>query len=114
MTPFIAAVPDFVMFPLARGELAVGRTRTFCQVREFFTLLLVEDVTVKVSAVAVTLVIATEVPDATPLMFLALFPKPEVRVISTVGAVPPMSKLNPAGASSTMVPVPTLAVAVSA
>ena len=32
VTPAIAEVPALVILPMAKGLLAVGRTRTFCQV----------------------------------------------------------------------------------
>ena len=58
-------------------------------------------------------VIATEVPLATPLMLKLLAPEPAVLVIKTVGAVPPISKMNPLGAFSMIVPVVTFALAPS-
>ena len=36
-TPVMLAVPVRVRLPLAKGVPAVGRTRTFCQVREQVT-----------------------------------------------------------------------------
>src|SRR5437870_2595486 len=99
-TPVMLAVPVRVRFPLASGVPAVGRTRTFCQVSEQ-TAPLLGAVTVKVSCVDVTDVIATEVPLETPLMFLEADPP----VILTVGAVPAVSKTNPAGALRMIVPV---------
>src|SRR5216683_2499062 len=107
------AVPVLVILPLARGLLAVGRTRRFCQVSEQVTALTLELVTVNEIWVLVREVIATEVPLATPLMLLALLPLPVRRVTKTVGAVPPVSKMNPLGALRIMVPVPTSAVAAS-
>src|SRR3989442_10482987 len=56
---------------------------------------------------------AAEVPLATSLMLLPLAPEPVTRVIKTVGAVPPMSKTNPAGALRMIVPVPALPLAFS-
>src|SRR6266853_4535305 len=106
-------VPVLLMLPLARGLLAVGRTRRFCQVSEQVTALTLELVTVNEIWVLVRDVIATEVPLATPLMLLALLPLPVRRVTKTVGAVPPVSKMNPAGAFRIMVPVPTSPLAVS-
>src|SRR2546425_7490914 len=54
MTPVMPAVPDLVMLPLAKGVPAVGRTRTFCQVNLFFSLLLLLAVMVIVMLLAVT------------------------------------------------------------
>src|SRR6266853_3655585 len=108
-TPVMLAVPVRARLPAARGVPAVGRTRTFCQVNVLVTPLLLVLVTVKVSCVEVTEVIATDVPLETALMFLAALPP----VIFTVGAVPPMSKLNSLGAFRTIVPVLTLPLAFS-
>src|SRR5213594_3165622 len=108
-TPAMVAVPVRVRLPLAKGVPAVGRTRTFCQVSVQRTPPLLGPVTVKVSWVDVTDVIATEVPLATALMFLELDPP----LIRTVGAVPVVSKTNPAGALRMIVPVPTLPLAFS-
>src|SRR5258708_6213161 len=83
--PTTLAVPLIRRLPLANGVPAVGRTRTFCQVIVQSAALL-GDVTVKVSCVEVTDVIATEVPLETALMFLAADPP----LILTVGAVPPV------------------------
>src|SRR6266568_102668 len=107
------AVPVLVILPLTRGLLAVGRTRRFCQVSEQVTAVLLALVTVNVIWVLVREVIATEVPLATPLMLLPLAPLPVRRVTKTVGAVPPVSKMNPLGALRMIVPVPTSAVAAS-
>src|SRR6266487_3843286 len=100
--PATVAVPLRVRLPLASGVPAVGLTRTFCQVRVQIAPLL-GAVTVKVSWVDVTDVIATEVPLETSLMFLAACPP----LILTVGAVPAISKTNPAGALRAIVPAPT-------
>jgi len=100
--PTTLAVPLIRRLPLANGVPAVGRTRTFCQVIVQSAALL-GTVTVKVSCVEVTDVIATEVPLETVLMFLAADPP----LILTVGAVPPVSKTNPTGALTMMVPMPT-------
>jgi hypothetical protein len=67
-------------------------------------------VTVKVSCVAVTELIARELPLLAPLMDLAAVP---VDVTLTVGAVPLVSNMNPAGALRMIVPVPTLPLAFS-
>ena len=70
-------------------------------------------VTVKVSCVVVTEVIAIAVLLPTPLMLLAEPPLPLILVINTVGAVPPVSKMNPLGTLRIIVPVPTLPLAFS-
>ena len=74
------------------------------------TLLLV---TVNTNCVVVTEVIATAVPLEIPLILLATLPLPLSRVISTVGAVPPVSKINPLGTIRMIVPVPTFPLAFS-
>src|SRR5437667_4871805 len=107
-SPATLAVPPRVKLPLASGVPAVGRTRTFCQVSVQSAPLL-GVVTVKVSWVDVTDVIVTAVPLETPLMFLEADPP----LILTVGAVPAVSKTNPAGALRMIVPVPTLPMAFS-
>src|SRR6266540_1051914 len=107
VTAAMVDVPVLVMLPLANGLLAVGRTRMFCQVSEQLTPLLLATLTVKVICVVVLEVIAAEVPLATALMFLLSLPPPASRSIRTVGAVPLVSKTNPAGAFRMIVPVPT-------
>ena len=112
-TPTTLALPLTIRLPLAKGVPAVGRTRTFCQVSLQVmppTLLLV---TVNTNCVGVTEVIATAVPLDTLLMLLFAFPLPLSRVTKTVGAVPPVSKVNPLGAFKMMVPVPTSPLAFS-
>src|SRR6516164_2394274 len=104
-TPVMVAVPLRLRLPVARGVPAVGRTRTFCQVSVQTTPPLLGRVTVKVSCVVVTELIARELPLVAPLIFLEDEP---VEAIFTVGAVPPVSKTKPAGALRMMVPVPTL------
>src|SRR3990172_6087349 len=79
VTPLMVEVPLFVMLPEARGVPAEGRTRIFCHVNEFLTLLLLADVIVNVIWVAVTEA-TTLVPEATPLMLRALPPLPAMRV----------------------------------
>src|SRR5438093_3935963 len=106
-SPTTLAVPPRIRLPLARGVPAVGRTRTFCQVNLQVTPLILELVTVKTICVLVTEVIATAVLLATSLMLLPALPEPVTRVISTVGAVPPVSNRNPVGAVRVNVPVPT-------
>jgi hypothetical protein len=108
--PETLAVPLRVRAPLAKGVPATGRTRTFCQVNVFVTPLLLVLVTVKVSWVEVTLVIARELPLLAPFMFFDAEP---VEVIFTVGAVPPVSNTNPLGALRMIVPAPALPLAFS-
>lgn len=111
VTPLIAEVPLFVIFPEAKGVPAEGRTRIFCQVSEFNARFSVTAVTVNVICVVLILEIATTVP---LVLLLTLFPPaplpPPSQVISTVGAIPPVSKINPDGAFNIMVPVPISAV----
>src|SRR6266404_1466826 len=101
-----AAVPVNLRLPAANGVPAVGRTRTFCHVNEHVTPLALVLVTVKVSCVGVTEVIATVVPLATPLILLPALPLPPSRSTTTLGAVPPVSKINPLGAFKMIVPLP--------
>ena len=108
--PTTLAVPLLERLPLVPpgGRVpATGRTRTFCQVSLHVTPLILVLVTVNTNCVVVTEVIATAVPLEIPLMLLAALPLPLSRVISTVGAVPPVSKINPLGAFRMMVPAPT-------
>src|SRR5437879_2143141 len=87
-TAAMVAVPGFVILPLANGLVAVGRTRTFCQVSaQLWPAPELADEIVKVIAVLVLEVIAAEVPLASLLMFWPDPPAPSW-VISTVGAVP--------------------------
>jgi len=51
VTPTITEAPVFTMFPEAKGNAAVGRTRMFCHVRLFVTPLDVLCATVNVSCV---------------------------------------------------------------
>ena len=106
-TVAMLAVPVIRRLPLAKGVPAVARTRTFCQVKEQVTPLMLLLVTVKTNCVVVTEVIATAVPLATPLILLPAFPLPPSRSTTTVGAVPPVPKVNPVGAFKMIVPVPT-------
>jgi hypothetical protein len=77
----------------------------FCHAREQVVPLVLELVTVNVNWVVVTDVIGKAVPLPTPLM---LFPTPPaIRVTTTVGATPLVSKTNPAGRLMIMVPAPT-------
>src|SRR5437899_2825178 len=100
--PTTLAVPLRKRLPLAKGEPAMGRTRTFCQVKVLVTLL--TEPTVKVSCVEVTEVMATEVPLPTALIFCELLPP----TILTVGATPPVSNVHPLGTFKMMMPTPTL------
>jgi hypothetical protein len=70
-------------------------------------------VTVNTICVVVTEVIATDVPLETPLMLLPALPLPLSRVTNTVGAVPPVSKMNPPGTLTIIVPMPTFPLAFS-
>ena len=92
VTPTIADVPVFVILPVAKGVPAVGRTRTFCQVRLDLPLPVSAAVTVNVSCVEETDVIGKVIVAgvSTPLMAL-LLPAgllPAIRLTKTVGAVP--------------------------
>src|SRR6266566_8025293 len=100
--PATLAVPLRKRLPLAKGVPARGRTRTFCQVKVLLTVL--TELTVKVSWVEVTEVMATEVPLPTPLIFFEGAPPS----IMTVGATPPVSNIHPLGTFKMMVPRPTL------
>src|SRR5438874_1208266 len=94
--------PDFVMLPLANGLLAVGRTRMFCQVSVFGTVLL--ELTVNVSCVEVT--VSGVVP---PLALLLMF-FPEVgspSILRVGSGQQDVSKMKPAGTFRMIVPVPT-------
>src|SRR6266853_2454885 len=108
--PTTLAVPLLERLPLVPpgGRVpATGRTRTFCHVSLQVTPLILLLVTVNTNCVVVTEVIAAAVPLETPLILLPALPLPLSRVISTVGAVPPVSKINPLGAVRMIVPVPT-------
>src|SRR5207248_7963419 len=114
--PFTAAmveVPVLTILPLAKGVPAVGRTRTFCQVSEQVTPLALAAVIVKVICEELMEVMAIDVPLLTSLMLLLPLPLPVSRVIKTVGAVTPVSNLNPAGALRIMVPTPASPLAAS-
>src|SRR5436309_2254730 len=113
VTAATVAVPVLNMLPLARGVPAVGRTRTFCQVSEQVTPLALAAVIVKVICEELIEVMATAVPLLTSLMLLLPLPLPVSRVIKTVGAVPPVSNLNPAGALRMIVPAPASPLAAS-
>src|SRR5262245_53473163 len=111
--PVTLAVPVGVEVALTKGVADGGRRRTFSQVSLQVSPLTLALVTVKTSCVLLTQVIATAVPLATPLMLLPLLPEPPKRVTNIVGAVPAVSKMNPAGALRMMVPVPALPLAFS-
>src|SRR6266567_487347 len=100
--PTTLAVPLRKRLPPAKGVPATGRTRTFCQVKVLVTRL--TELTVKVSCVEVTEVMATEIPLPTALIFCELLPP----LILTVGATPPVSNVQPLGTFKMMVPTPTL------
>src|SRR5207249_7595744 len=85
-------LPLSVILPLAKGLLAVGRMRTFCQVSEHVTPPLLAVFTLNFIWVVELGLIASAVPLATPSMFWLLAPLPPIRVTRTVGAVPPVSK----------------------
>src|SRR4051812_47238586 len=93
--PGTFAVPEGRRTPLTKGVPAVGRTRMFCQVN--FVGLMEVAVTVKVIWLVVT--------DVT-LPWTGLLPEPVIFSLKTVGVVPPVSNLKPAGAFRMMVPVP--------
>lgn len=100
VTPAMVAVPLFVIFPVASGVPAEGRTRTFCHVSVFGSRVLTDVIViVRVDAVRVTAIVE---PLARLLMFLVEFASPVTR---TVGAVPPVSNTNPVGALKIIVPV---------
>lgn len=107
--PAIVDVPVLVILPEANGVPAVGRTLTFCQVKESITPLLVAAEIVIVNCVVVAVTAIVE-PLARSLMLRLLLPLPAVRVTKTVGAVPPVSKTKPDGTFKRMVPVPISAV----
>src|SRR5436190_21170772 len=109
----MVAVPVPVNVPLARGVPRLGRNRRLVQVNEQVTPALLALVTVKVTWFVARAVIATAVPLATRSTLLLLPPVPPSRVIMTVGAVPFVSKLNPDGALSRIVPIPTSPLAAS-
>src|SRR6266566_5426827 len=105
--PTTLAVPLRKRLPPAKGVPATGRKRTFCQVKVLVTLL--TELTVKVSCVEVTEVMATEIPLPTALIFCVLLPP----LILTVGATPPVSNVQPLGTFKMIVPTPTLALMAS-
>src|SRR5438046_5177721 len=97
-TAAMVDVPVLTMLPLAKGVPAVGRTRRFCHVSEQVTALELAIVTSNLIWVEEMDVMAIWVPLLTPLMLRDPEPPPVSLVIKTVGAVPPVSNLNPAGA----------------
>lgn len=110
--PEITDVPVLTILPEASGVPAIGRTLTFCQVKELVTPLLVAAVIVMDNCVMVA---DTEIVEPLGRSFIlrVLLPLPPIRVTKTVGAVPPVSKINPVGAFNIMVPIPISAVAPS-
>ena len=96
------AVPEFVIFPLANGVPAAGRTRIFCQVNLFAVpagLLLAEIVMVMDDVVTVAEMVP---PLATLLMLRVAFASP----FNSTVTVALLSNTNPLGAFRIMVPVP--------
>src|SRR5438128_12651564 len=83
--PTTLAVPLRARLPSARGVPAEGRTRTFCQVSLQVTPLELGVVTVKISCVLATELMAAAVPLATPLMLAVFLALPVNRVMSIVG-----------------------------
>src|ERR1051325_5938299 len=94
---------------MAHGVPAVGRTRTFCQVKVQAAALL-GVVTVKTSCVELIEVMAFELPVLARLIF---FPAELAPSILTKAAGALVSKMNPLGAFKTMLPAETLATAFS-
>src|SRR6266478_4346487 len=91
-TPDMMLDPDFVMLPLASGLTAVGRTRMFCQVSVFGTVLL--ELTVNVSCVEV------KVSGVTPPLTLLLMFFEELGsplIIRAGSGQQFVSKMKPAG-----------------
>ena len=112
VTPIIAEVPALVNLPKASGLLAVGRTRTFCQV----SLQILPELAVlmvKTSCVEFTEVMAAVVPLVALLILIWVLPLPLIFSILTLGAVPLVSKTKPGGALRMMVPCPASPEAVS-
>src|SRR5262249_34564573 len=102
--PTTDAVPLIIKLPLPSGVPAVGRTRTFCQVNFVSVPPLLLVVTVYVICVEVT-----EVTLPTTI----LLPEPPDLALETLGVGLPVSKIKPAGALRTNVPVPTFPLAFS-
>src|SRR5882724_1606399 len=96
-------VPDLVMLPLANGLPAMGRTRRFCQVSLFVTLL--EEVTVNVTCVGFTL--SGIIPLLTLLLmfFVRVLGSPLILMVGNGQHV--VAKTKPAGTLRMIVPVPT-------
>src|SRR5439155_13772662 len=106
VTPAMEEVPDLVIFPLARGEVAVGLTWIPCQVSVLGTPPVLFELMVMVMVVAVTVGVMVD-PSVRSLIFLVLsatFP-------FTFTVTPVVLNLNPAGAFRTIVPATTAAVA---
>src|SRR6266446_6595824 len=96
-------VPDSVMFPLPKGLPAMGRTRRFCQVSMFVTLL--EDVTVNVTCVGFTLSGIIPLLILLLMFFVSWFGSPLILIVGNGQHV--VAKTKPAGTLRMMVPVPT-------
>ena len=108
VTACMTDVPKVTRLPLASGVPAVGRTPILVHVSEQVTPPLLAEVTVKVRFVGVMVVMGTEVPLATPLIFWEIVPLPPTVVMITDGRGAFVLKTNPAGAFKMMVPTPTL------
>src|SRR2546422_603688 len=100
----MAAVPVFVILPVAKGVPAAGRTRIFCQVNVLgvLPLLCVEIVILIVFVVTVAVMVE---PSATLLMFLVDVELPFTRTVTVTLVL----KTNPLGAFRIMSPRPTFA-----
>jgi hypothetical protein len=107
------AVPAMLKLPLASGVPETARTRTFVHTNPQVMPLALLLVTVKTNCVVVAELMGTAVPLVTPLILLALEPLPLSRFIMMPGAVPVVSKINPVGALSIIVPAPTFPLAFS-
>src|ERR1700733_13612813 len=101
-------LPVSTKLQLPSGVPADGRTLRLVHVSEQVTPPLLAEVTVKVRFDALTVVIATDVPLAMPLMFNEFAPLPKTRVMMTAGSGAVVAKTNPAGAFKMMVPAPML------
>src|SRR5258705_2979793 len=93
-----AELPLSVMLPLASGLLAVGRTRTFCQVSEQVTPLLLAVFSLNFFLVVEIVAIASPVPPATPSKFRPLSPGSANPLTRAVRALPPAFDIDPIAA----------------
>ena len=101
--PVIIAVPVLRIFPKASGVPETGLTLIFFQVRELVILPAFAAVIEIVNCVEVPVTGIIE-PLARPLILRLSAPLPPVRVTSTTGAMPSVSKTNPEGTVRIMVP----------